>query len=344
MKHTQFPSIAEVPASAVAELRACGVSDDEICWAWLTQEAQRRSPTAPVLPLRVLCGLEPRSSANGQVSDALGPIASELAGTKPRVKTKKGGRHVTGAKVHAESVQTGSAAEDDFVQPLSAGAHKTMRQACYRAFDRAKDLAVARRAGQDLTPDELRLSLFTKSCRDMMLGILDHLHHFKGWCFPAYETLMEWAGTGRRMVKYALDRLHAIGLVEWIRRFDYTYDKRDGARSEQTSNLYRAHLPEWLAQMLGLDAPVPDDEQQRREEALEEHAIMLASVGKVERRQIMPSEPAARAALIAAAARLWTRRRVASASARECNPCTEPHLKSFDKRERSCPGRATRQP
>lgn len=332
MLHTQFPSLGAVPAHAVSELRGYGVDDEDIAFAWATQQAQRRAG-APVLPLRTICGVEARSVPSNSV---LGPIAGELIGTKPTTRRKSGGRHITHARVRAGSVQTGCATEADFVRPLSASALKTMRQACHRAFERARELAVARRAGQELTPDELRLSAFSKSCRDMMLGILDDLHYRKGWCFPSYETLMEWAGTQRRMVKYALDRLHEIGMIEWIRRFNYTTDKQRGARSEQTSNLYRAHLPQWLAKMIGLAAPVPDDEQHRRDQALEDHASMLARVGKNERRRMMPADPGIRAKLVNAAVRVWRRDLDASVS-RECNDCTEPLPISYNKREKELP-------
>ncbi|MCW2386867.1 MULTISPECIES: helix-turn-helix domain-containing protein [unclassified Sphingobium] len=168
------------------------------------------------------------------------------------------------------------------------------------------------------------MTLFTRSCRDMLIRMLDELHYRKGWCNPSYETLMRWTGLGRRAVHYCIQRLRDLGVVEWIRRYIYTRDQEMGARSEQTSNLYRAQLPAWIGRLIGLFAPVPADEAQRRSEALEEHAQMLAAVGAVERRRFMPADPAQRAALILAAERAAERQHNEALS-RECNPCTPPH-------------------
>ncbi|WP_084592316.1 helix-turn-helix domain-containing protein, partial [Novosphingobium sp. MBES04] len=222
---------------------------------------------------------------------------------------------------------------------------KRLARACYLAFDRGRQLAAQKRQGRELTAEEEQLTLFTRSCRDMMLKILDDLHYRKGWCNPSYETLMRWTGLARRAVHYCINRLKGLGLLEWIRRYDYSSDSEFGARSEQTSNLYRCQLPDWLAKMVGLFAPVPADEEQRRAEALEQNADMLASVGAVERRHMMPEDKGLRAALILAG-ELAAQRRSTDANTRECNHCTPPHT-YFDilkGTRRSCPSRATRKP
>ncbi|WP_228727363.1 helix-turn-helix domain-containing protein [Novosphingobium aureum] len=341
MLHTLSSGLKNVPAGAVAELRAIGVRDDDIRAAFEFQEQQRRAG-ARVLPLRVICGVE---APTREARSSFSATASQLVGTKPRTRVQRGGTHITRRPVWAGSVRTGDAAEADFVRAIDTDQRKRLSRACYLAFDRGRELAAQKRQGRELTAKEEQLTLFTRSCRDMMLKILDDLHYRKGWCNPSYETLMRWTGLARRAVHYCINRLKGLGLLEWIRRYDYSSDSEFGARSEQTSNLYRCQLPDWLAKMVGLFAPVPADEEQRRAEALEQNADMLASVGAVERRHMMPEDKGLRAALILAGERA-AQRRSAEANTRECNHCTPPHT-SFNilkGTRRSCPSRATRKP
>lgn len=333
--------VADVPAGALEELRGYGVADEDIATAYELQQRQR-SCGVTVLPLAVICGVRPleRGTKTG-----LSHTASRLIGAKPRARTSRGGTHITGRPVWANSVRTGDAAETEFVRPLSFDQLKELRRAIHLTFNRARDLAAKARQGDELTPEEHKLTLFTRSCRDMLLRIADELRYRKGWCIPSYETLMRWTRLGRRTVKYSLDRLRELGLLEWIRRYDYTRDSEHGARSEQTSNLYRCELPKWIGKMIGLFAPVPDDEAQRRTDSLEQHADMLASIGAVECRRLMPEDPAQRAALILAGERS-AMRQASDTQPRGCKNGTAPHrvLESIYREKRSCPSRATIQP
>jgi hypothetical protein len=324
MLHAFETSIADIPGDALAELRAAGVSDDDIATAFMVQRRQRETG-ACVLPLAVICGVKPLKRSLG---DALSRTAIRLLGTKPRSQGGRGSTHITRRPVWAGSVRTGDAAEADFAQSITTDQRRTLSRACYLAFQRGRALAAEARSGRELTADERRLTLFTRSCRDMMLRMLDELHYRKGWCVPSYETLMRWTGLGRRAVKYSLDRLREIGMIEWIRRYIYTRDSEQGARSEQTSNLYRCQLPDWLGKLIGVFSPVPDDEQQRRSQALEEHAEMLAGARATERRHLMPADPAARAALILAG-ECADQRRNNERQSRECNFHIAPHRVSY---------------
>lgn len=341
MLHTLETCVANVPTGALAELRAYGVADQDIATAYELQQRQRSCGVA-VLPLAVICGVRPleRNTKAG-----LSDTASRLIGTRPRPRSNRGGVHITGRPVWANSVKTGDAAEAEFVRPLSFDQLKELRRAIHLTFNRARDLVAKARQGGELTADEHKLTLFTRSCRDMLLRIADELRYRKGWCIPSYETLMRWTRLGRRTVKYSLDRLRELGLLEWIRRYDYTRDSQHGARSEQTSNLYRCHLPNWIGKMIGLFSPVPDDEAQRRDVSLELHADMLASVGAIERRRLMPDDPAQRAALILAGERSATRQ-ASEVQTRGCKNGTAPHniLYSNTEEKRSCPSRAPIQP
>jgi len=333
--------VSNVPAGALGELRGLGVADEDIAAAYELQQRQR-SCGVPVLPLAVICGVRPLERG---AKAGLSNTASRLIGTKARPRSNRGGVHITGRPVWANSVRTGDAAEAEFVRPLSFDQLKELRRAIHLIFNRARDLAAKARQGGELTAEEHKLTLLTRSCRDMLLRIADELRYRKGWCIPSYETLMRWTRLGRRTVKYSLDRLRELGLLEWIRRYDYTRDSQHGARSEQTSNLYRCHVPQWIGKMIGLFSPVPDDEAQRRSDSLERHADMLASVGAIERRRLMPDDPAQRAALILAGERS-ANRATTDAQARGCKNGTAPHrvLYSNSTEKRSCPSRATIQP
>lgn len=321
---------AQGSGSVIEDLLAEGVSRDDIHTALAFQKAQRKAG-ARVASLRQICGLtdvEPMRLDEWKTS-------TNLATTVPKPPRRlSGGTHITRRPVWAGSVQIGSPAEDDFARPLTASMRKRITTACYQTFKRAKALACEARSGaRELSDLERKLIGFTTSCRDILLKLLDDEQYRKGWSVPAYETIMRWTGLSRSTVHRSLRALADIGLIEWIRRFIYTKDEFIGARSEQTSNLYRFDLPGWLAKLIGLDAPIPDDHAQRSDEALEEHALMLATLPPGTRSRMMPSDPAAHSALIAAALRV-DGRGAADRQSRECQKHTPPQSESlFIRRE-----------
>jgi hypothetical protein len=255
----------------------------------------------------------------------VGHTTARIMRTKPPTRKSMGGRHRTGNPVWGGSVQTGDDEEREFVRPISKDQCRSLRHACRRILDKARELARQSRAGTPLTKEQTRLLDFTTSCHEIYLRMVDELSYRKGWCVPSYETVMGWTGLSRGTVYNALNTLRRIGLLDWTRRFIYNQSKEHGARSEQTSNLYRAHLPQWLAKLIGFHVPPPDDALAREDAALEEHAVMLASAGKVERRRLMPVDPEARAALIAAASRV-DRRLAAEGETREFSEWLPPHM------------------
>lgn len=329
------------PQSVIDELLARGISQGDIDLGILTQDAQRRAG-APVYPLAVLVGAEP---VTRDYRAQVGHATRQIMRTKPPARKSAGGLHISGTPVWAGSVQTGEAEESEFVRPLSTLQRTRFRKACHLILDKAREVARNCRAGEAQDAEQSKLMRFTTSCHQIYLRLLDELFYRKGWCVPSYETVMRWTGLSRGTVHNAIKALRAIGLLDWKRRYVYSQSKEHGARSEQTSNLYRAEMPKWLAKLIGLDAPLPDDAVCHREAALEDHALMFANAGKVERRRLMPSDPESRAALIAAATRADQRLAV-EAGSREFNHWIDPHMISiFDMREkRSCPSRATRQP
>lgn len=311
------------PGSVITELLAEGVSREDIDLALALQRTQRQA-RVPVLPLRAICGRADPQSGPSAFHVATS-AAARLHETRAPRRRRTGGLHITRRPVLAGSVQTETTAEQQFVRPLSDRERKRIASASYRTFRRAKQLAAECRAGtRELNEHERKLIGFTSSCRDILLRLLDDAAFRKGWCVPAYETIMRWTSLSRSTVHRSLRVLADIGFIEWIRRFIYSKDPEIGARSEQTSNLYRFALPNWLGKLIGLPSPPPpDDELQRRENADEETAVMLASLSPAERARMMPTDEARRASLIAAALRA-DQRAAAFAQTRECQKHTPP--------------------
>lgn len=274
------PRTKHFPAHTVIEaLRAEGVSDEDIGTALDFQEAQRRAG-APVFPLRVICGLETAERRSGQLSQA------RILAVKPEPKRRKGGLHITRNPVWAQSVQTGSAEEAEFAAPLNARMRGRLVIAGKRVLKMGRVLARAARAGErTLTPDEEKLAGYTPSCQQILIELLDNEQYRKGWCIPSYEAIVGWTGLSRSTVYRSLRALANIGLIEWIRRFVYARDAEIGARSTQTSNLYRFRLPEWLAKLVGLFTPLPADDEERRADATRDHARMLMGAPSSGRRR-----------------------------------------------------------
>lgn len=307
--------------SVIEDLLAEGVSREDIDLALITQGAQRNAGV-PILSLRVLLGIE-QPGARRQSRDW--SASTSLATTKPRAKRTTGGTHITHRPVRGGSVQTGSPAEDDFHRPMSPVERKRIANVCYKTWNRAQAVAsIARASEAPITEDERKLIGFTRSCRDILLRLLDEAEFRKGWCVPAYETIMQWTALSRSTVARALRKLADLDIIEWVNRFNYAKDEYLGARSEQTSNLYRFKIPAWLEKVLGIKAPVPDDHQQRGDDALEDHALMLAGLPARERRTLMPADEAVRSTLVAAAMRAEIRQH-ADRQSRECQNDTPPH-------------------
>ena len=310
----------EASGSVVDDLRAMGVSYDDIRVALDYQQAQRSSGV-PVMPLRVICGLEAPRGLNDRV---LLDNTRALLMVPRRSGRPRGGLHITRRKIWANSVKTESPEEADFMRPLGTIQRTRLYRATYKLFDYAQMLACeARQKIRTLTDREMLVVGFTQSCERVLFRLLKEERGRKGWLTPDYETIMKWTSLSRSTVHRSLNLLKDMGLIEWIRRFNYSQDSETGARSEQTSNLYRLTLPTWLEKMLGLHTPVPIDEEARRERVLEDHAAMLVDAPLSERRRLMPDDPSCRAALESAALRLDQRER-AGLRTRECHENTAP--------------------
>jgi hypothetical protein len=99
-----------------------------------------------------------------------------------------------------------------------------------RVLKLGRKLACEARAGERaLTDREMKLVCYTPSCQQILIELLDNEKFRKGWCIPAYETIMGWTGLSRSTIYRSLRTLADIGMIEWIRRFIYTQDKDVGA-------------------------------------------------------------------------------------------------------------------
>ena len=304
----------ELSGSVVEELRAEGISYEDIQTALDYQETQRRYG-APVLPLRVICGLDRQQRRNDTI---VLDTTRALLSVPHRGGRPKGGLRITRRKIWANSVKTDSPEEADFVQPLGPDLRERLGTAADKLKHLARELAAEARAGVRILTDQEKLLIqFTSSCWEILKSMVWQERRRKGWLTPDYEAIMAWTKLSRSTVYRSLNVLKDIGLVEWIRRFNYAQDDVSGARSEQTSNLYRFTLPGWIAKRLRLNTPIPTDEAVRRDQALEDHAAMLANVPPKERAHLMPADPDTRLALVTAGLRIDRRHR-ADCVAREC--------------------------
>lgn len=289
---------ATLDGPVIDALRADGISDADILTAIQLQARQRESD-APILTLREICGLDQptrRSHRSGPCASALNAI--------PRRRPGRGGLHITRASVWAGSVQTGSDAEAEFIEPIDKHRRSRLMSAIYGAARKGFEFATAARAGQrTLSENDKKLIRITPRSILIFRWLLKEAVSRKGFVTPDYDTIASEVAVSRSTVWRSINLLADLGIIEWIRRFDYERDKEKGARSTQTSNLYRFALPTWLAKLLGMDPPPPADAVSRRDDALEDHAAMLASTSPAERRRLMPQDAASRTALSLAAHR-----------------------------------------
>lgn len=303
----------------IERLKEAGISDEDISVALRLQETQRQA-RVPVAGLGAAVG---RPDLDPSESDF--PTFDAVLRLKPR-KRSRGGLHVTKVPVHADSVPANSPADHDFCRSLPSKLRKDLKRAAFRAFDRALEWRSDHRTSRrDLAPQERLVTRYTAAVHRVLLALLDQEEYRNGKLYPCYETIAKWARCSRSTAIRAINTLAALGVVEWLRRYVHTKDPQTGARSEQTSNVYRLTLPRWLRLALGMDAaPTPSDVDQHQQEQMESYAAMLASAPAPERRRVMPTDVAGRARLIIGAYAA-DQRAVTESKRRECHKDTEPH-------------------
>lgn len=194
-------------------------------------------------------------------------------------KTRSGSVHRTGAPVLRDSVEAGTF-EDVFFATPAKGETDSILRAARRALDAGKRLRrVARADGRQLTGLERQLAALTSGTVRVLEEILTLARLNAGRVYPTYEYLAEATSLGRATIARALHVLDAIGFVVRQRRFKRVEAQGPGPRYEQTSNVYRAHLPSRILPYLPRwmrPAPVPDDILQHEADRVEDTKQMLS--------------------------------------------------------------------
>lgn len=205
-------------------------------------------------------------------------------------KSRSGAPHPTGAPVLRDSVEEGTFEHLFFTAPAKGETDRLLRTA-RRLLDAGRQLRrEARCDGRVLTPGEQRLTTLTAASVRVFEEILTLARLNKGRVFPSYDYLADATSLGRATVARALKILEGIGFLVRQRRFKKVEGDGPGPRYAQTSNVYRAFLPDSIARYLPRwmrPAPLPDDAVQREADRQEELAVMRATLDPGERRQAM---------------------------------------------------------
>lgn len=205
-----------------------------------------------------------------------------LGALRPGRKARSGATHRTGAPVLRDSVEAGTFEEVFFTTPAK-GETDTILRAARRALDAGRRLRRdARAEGRSLTGLEGRLAALTSGAVRVLEEILTLARLNAGRVYPTYDYLAEATSLGRATVARALHVLDAIGFIVRQRRFKRVSVQGPGPRYEQTSNVYRAHLPNGILRYLPRwmrPAPLPDDTLQREADRIEDTRSMLAGLG-----------------------------------------------------------------
>lgn len=201
-------------------------------------------------------------------------------GARARRPARSGAPHPTGAPVRRDSIEAGTFEDLFFSVPAKGETDRLLRLA-RAALDTARRLKRAAREGRDLSVTERGLTALTGGAVRVYEELLTLARLNRGRVFPSYDYLAEATALGRATIARALTVLERLGFLVRQRRFARIEGEGAGPRYKQTSNAYRAvlpqrllgHLPRWLR-----PAPVPDDQIQREADRAETDAAMLASL------------------------------------------------------------------
>jgi len=205
-------------------------------------------------------------------------------------KSRSGAPHLTGAPVLRDSVEAGTFEHLFFVSPAKGETERLLR-AARRILDAGRQLRrEARCDGRILTTAEQHLTTLTAASVRVLEEILTLTRLNKGRVFPSYDYLADATSLGRATVARALRILENIGFLVRQRRFKRVDGDGPGPRYAQTSNVYRAFLPDIVQRYLPRwmrPAPLPDDQVQREADRQEDMAAMRATLCPREQRKVM---------------------------------------------------------
>ncbi|QWT16932.1 helix-turn-helix domain-containing protein [Sphingobium xenophagum] len=236
---------------------------------------------------------------------ALGGHVAAARGQNPRDSVRKrrsGAPHPTGAPVLRDSVEEGTFEHLFFAAPARGETDRLLR-AARRLLDAGRQLRREARGNggtppRILTPVERTLTTLTAASVRVLEEILTLARLNRGRVFPSYDYLADATSLGRATIARALRILESVGFLVRQRRFKRVEGDGPGPRYAQTSNVYRAFLPDRLARYLPRwmrPAPLPDDVVQREADRQEEMAIMRAALAPGERRKAMEQGALAKA-------------------------------------------------
>jgi hypothetical protein len=215
-------------------------------------------------------------------SFTLGEAATLVLGRVARAApARRGAPHRTGAPVRRGSVEAGSF-EEHFFSPPAKGETDRMLRAARAALDAGRRLKRAARAeGRSLTASERLLAGLSAGAVRVYEEICTLARLNSGRVYPSYDHLARATALGRATIARGLDALERAGFLVRQRRFARVAGEGPGPRYAQTSNAYRAVLPQRLMGFLPRwlrPAPVPDDALQHASEATEALAAMHATL------------------------------------------------------------------
>lgn len=276
--------------------------------------------------------------ADALTSGRLGTSAGS-ARRSPARNSRSGAPHPTGAPVLRDSVEAGTFEHRFFASPVKGETDRLLR-AARRILDAGRQLRrEARCDGRVLSAAEQQLTTLTAASVRVLEEILTLSRLNKGRVFPSYDYLADATSLGRATVARALRILEGIGFLVRQRRFKRVEGEGPGPRYAQTSNVYRAFLPDIVQRYLPRwmrPAPLPDDVVQREADRQEDMAAMRATLCPLERRKAMDKGKLAQILARIEAA-------LDHASERESQNHPQPLMDSYIKRDQqSWPNRPTR--
>lgn len=220
------------------------------------------------------------------LNDALALALARVKVPQGRPRSLARTPHRTGAPVRRDSVEAGSFEEHFFAVPAKGETDRLLR-AARRVLDAGRQLrSEARRGERVLTPAEQAITTLTAGSVRVFEEILTLARLNKGRVFPSYDYLARATSLGRATVARALRILESVGFLLRQRRFKRVEGEGPGPRYAQTSNVYRALLPDIVSRYLPRwmrPAPVPDDLLHMQEERAAQQQAMIESLPARER-------------------------------------------------------------
>ncbi len=237
-----------------------------------------------------LVGMLGAGALGGAMRGATAGPGKRAPGAGGPRKSRSGAPHPTGAPVLRDSVEAGTFEHLFFASPARGEPDRLLR-AARRILDAGRQLRrEARCDGRTLTTAEQLLTTLTAASVRVLEEILTLARLNRGRVFPSYDYLADATSLGRATVARALRILENIGFLVRQRRFKRVESDGPGPRYAQTSNVYRAFLPDIVQRYLPRwmrPAPLPDDQVQREADRQEDMAMMRATLCPRERRKVM---------------------------------------------------------